>query len=131
MLQKQTATGCGPGGSGCRKLTGWKHPLNTAAAAKFQPSPIRAELTGSSTCTALGLSVRANSPVLGLCRRLIEAGYDPATPLQAYRGDTLCLVIRSIGEAAALEINSAGTGFFRHRGARAASPVRQKAVGHV
>ena len=51
-------------------------------------------------CTAEGITATSNAPVLALCRKLIAAGYDPATPLEAYRAATLCLNIRSIGEAA-------------------------------
>jgi hypothetical protein len=70
---------------------------------------IRAEL-GRDTCTALGVTARGEAPVLALCRKLIEAGLDPAMPLQVYRGDTLCLRVRSIGEAARLKVASAGNG---------------------
>ena len=59
---------------------------------------IRAELTGADTCTARGITSRSSTPVLAMCRRLIEAGCDPATRLDAYRGDVLCLRVRSIGE---------------------------------
>jgi hypothetical protein len=45
-----------------------------------------------------------NAPVLALCRALIEAGHDPNTPLEAYRGATLCLRVRSIGEGAKLTV---------------------------
>jgi hypothetical protein len=72
---------------------------------------IRAVLTGSDTCTAAGLTVRASATVLAMCRQLLAAGHDPATRLQAWRGSTLCLTVRSIGEGARLEINSKGTGF--------------------
>jgi hypothetical protein len=65
---------------------------------------IRAELTGSNTCAAKGITVRANAPVLGLCRKLIDAGHDPDSPLHCYRGDVLCLKIRSIGEGAKLAV---------------------------
>jgi len=34
-------------------------------------------------CGAEGFTVRAYAPVLAMCRKLIEAGYDPATPLHA------------------------------------------------
>ena len=55
---------------------------------------------------------------------LIDAGYDPTTPLHCYRGETLCLIVASIGEAATLEPNSNGTGFVRWRArVRAASPI--------
>jgi hypothetical protein len=48
-----------------------------------------------------------------LCRKLIEAGYDPAIRLEAFRGEMLCLTARSIGEAAELEIAGSGVGFCR------------------
>ena len=50
---------------------------------------IRAELRGSNEASALGLTLRSHAPVLALCRLLITAGHDPATPLEAYRADTL------------------------------------------
>lgn len=58
---------------------------------------IRAEITGSNRCDAAGYTATGYAPVLALCRKLVEAGFDPATPLQAYRGDTLCLTVSSIG----------------------------------
>jgi hypothetical protein len=72
---------------------------------------VRAELIGDDTCCAEGLTVRAHTPVLAMCRRLIETDYDPTTPLHCYRGKTLCLIVASIGEAARLEPNSKGTCF--------------------
>ena len=58
--------------------------------------------------TACGIEVvaRRNSDavVCALCRRLIEAGHDPATPMEVYRGATLSLRVRSIGEAAKLTV---------------------------
>ena len=86
---------------------------------------IRADLIDADTCTALGLTCNSASPVLALCRALVEAGHDPATPLEAYRGKTFCLRIRSICECAALEVNAKGTGFIRSRAVRTDSPMRQ------
>ena len=91
---------------------------------------VHAELHGSDTACACGITGRGNAPVLDLCRQLLESGHDPDQPLEAYRGDILCLTIRSIREAAGLEINSAGTGFVRHRGLRRGSPMRQNGGGH-
>jgi hypothetical protein len=71
---------------------------------------VRAELARDDTCTALGIIAHANAPVLALCRRLIEAGHDPARPLEAYRGATLCLRVRSIGEAACLTVKDDNRG---------------------
>jgi hypothetical protein len=44
--------------------------------------PHLAEMT-LTHCGAEGFTVRAYAPVLAMCRKLIEAGYDPATPLHA------------------------------------------------
>jgi hypothetical protein len=60
--------------------------------------PIRAELTGDHTATAAGISAKTNAgPALALCRKLIDAGFDVRRPLHCYRGDTLCLIVTSIG----------------------------------
>jgi hypothetical protein len=81
---------------------------------------IRAELIGSNACSALGITARGHAPVLALCQLLIEAGHDPDRPLLAYRGDTLCLRVRSIAEGAALAVEDdrRGTPRFRRRRAR-------------
>jgi hypothetical protein len=51
--------------------------------------------------SAAGMEVVAtrqgDAVVCALCRRLVEAGHDPATPLEIYRGATLALRVRSIG----------------------------------
>jgi hypothetical protein len=72
---------------------------------------IDAELSKDDICSALSITVQAPSPVLALCRKLIALGHDPSTPLDAWRGDVLCLRIRSIGEAARLSIRGDGVGF--------------------
>jgi hypothetical protein len=84
---------------------------------------ILAELTGSDTCTALGVTVRGSTPVLGLCRQLVERGHDPDRPLAAWRDGVLALVIASIGLGAGLEINSKGTRFIRRCAVRRGPPV--------
>jgi hypothetical protein len=71
---------------------------------------IRAELIGNNTAVAVGIRVQGYAPILKLCRGLLARGMDPATPLEAWRGSTLCLKVRSIGAAAALEIRPSGTG---------------------
>ena len=72
--------------------------------ARYARQAICAELTGSDTCTVCGITVRSSIPILALCRRLIKAGCDPATRLEAYRGGVLCLHVRSIGEGAQLRL---------------------------
>jgi hypothetical protein len=83
---------------------------------------LRAELVGSEVCTAEGLTAVGAAPVLTMCRKLVEAGFDPESGLDAWRGDTLALRVRRIGEAAELEINSKGTDFIRRPAVRRASP---------
>jgi hypothetical protein len=65
---------------------------------------IFAKLTGSNTCTAAAITVVDHAPVLSLCRELIKAGEDSNQPLHAYRGDVLCLRVRSVGEGAQLTV---------------------------
>ena len=85
---------------------------------------VRGDFIGSDQCRAEGHTVRGSSPVLALCRKLVEAGFDPTCSLCVYRGDTPCLTVRSIGEAARLLINSKGTGFIRCRRAVRIAPSR-------
>lgn len=97
------------------KRTTYRHPT------------IRAELDGSEQCSTEGITAYGPSPVLGLCRLLVAAGLDPNLPLEVFRGPTLVLQIRAIGDAAQLEVNSKGTGFIRCRQAvRTAPPMRKK-----
>ncbi len=82
---------------------------------KSSTDPIEAELPGSNECRARdrarGVVVRSSSPVLAMCRALAGAGYNPGRPLHVYRGDTLALTVRSIGEGARLRVSSSGVGF--------------------
>ena len=88
----------------------------------LETGAIRAELIGSNACSALGITARGHAPVLSLCQLLIEGGHDPKRALLAYRGDTLCLWVRSIVEGAALAVEDdrRGTPRFRRRRARGA-----------
>jgi len=85
------------------------------AKARSSTDPIEAELFGSSECCARdrarGITVRSSSPVLAMCRALVGAGYDAGRPLHVYRGKTLALTVRSIGEGAKLAISPRGTRF--------------------
>jgi hypothetical protein len=76
---------------------------------------VLAELSGDDTCRALGVTVRSSAPVLTLCRKLVEAGHNPATPLEAYSGAVLCLKVRSIGEGTRLRVAPSSVGFKRER----------------
>jgi hypothetical protein len=56
----------------------------------------------SDRCEAKGLNTRGRAPVLELCRELVAAHFNPASLLEAWRGETLCLRVRSIGEGVEL-----------------------------
>ena len=79
------------------------------------PSTIIAELTGDDVATAEGYLAKAPAPVLALCRILVNAGFDPARPLIAYRGPVLALRVRSISEGASLVVKSDTVGTPRFR----------------
>jgi hypothetical protein len=85
---------------------------------------VRVQLLGDHTCSALGITVSSGTPVLALCRKLVAAGHDPSLPLEAWRGDKLCLRIRSIGEGAQLEVMGNGVGFSGPSGMGTALPRR-------
>jgi hypothetical protein len=83
---------------------------------------IRAQLAGD-TCTALGITAKSDSPVLTLCRKLLDAGYDLSASLEAYRGDGLALRVKSIGQAAQLKVDVAPSGrFFKRDKSRVIAP---------
>jgi hypothetical protein len=67
---------------------------------------------GFPEASALGITATAAAPVLALCRKLLLAGFDAKTPLEAYRDrNTLALKVRSIGEGARLAVAGNGVGF--------------------
>jgi hypothetical protein len=91
---------------------------------------IKAELSSDSFASVVGstIAVAIGSPVLALCRKLVEAGYPSSVEVECYRGETLSLHVRSIGEAARLYVAATTTGrpVFRHERSRApASPMRR------
>ena len=94
---------------------------------QFIPSTkvaLRADLRGGDTCAAAGLVATGSAPVLTLCRELIATGVDPDLPLHVYRADVLCLHVRSIGEAAGLDIDGHGRGFRPAGNGGTAPPIR-------
>jgi hypothetical protein len=92
-----------------------KRPLSAAAT-------FRAELTGDDICSVLGVTVQTSSPILALCRKLIEVDRDPSTSLEVYRKNILCVRITSIGQAAQLEPSPTGVGFVRRHSRLRAAP---------
>lgn len=100
------------------------HSALNSQATKQTQAPLHAELTGSG-CSSAGITATGTTPVLSLCRQLLAAGLDPDSALEVFRGATLALRIRSIGEAAGLEIAADGVGFRPARKPDAAPPMRQ------
>ena len=92
---------------------------------------IHAELAWNDHATACGIVARSSSPVLKLCRMLVDAGHDPGLPLEAWRNGTLCLRIRSIGEAAGLRVAAHGIGFERIPECTAAPSIDLNAPDHA
>jgi hypothetical protein len=84
------------------------------AVLRSAPFPIIAEL-GNDRCAKLDLLGRGEAPALDLCRKLVAAGHDPATPMHVFRQGALALRIRTIGEGAKLRVttNAAGAPVFR------------------
>jgi hypothetical protein len=112
-----------------QECVGWRARPISNKSDRSETQPLFAELTGANTCTATGITARASAPVLALCRELLAAGVAPDRAMQVYRRATLSLRIRSIGEAAGLEINGDGTGFRPARKPDAAPPMRRNGKG--
>src|SRR5262249_35177498 len=86
-----------------------------------RPPPIRAQLA-SDICTALGITAKADAPVLALCRKLVDAGHDPATPLEVYRGDMLALRVKPSGRGAQRQATGTPPPVFTGEGKRRIAP---------
>lgn len=112
MLTRNSAGVAHRNDADARKIDQLGGTVNFLATLNHKPfQAIRAELVGSTQCAAEGITTNSSSPVLELCRLLLAAGDDPDRPLEAWRGDTLCLRIRSIGGCARLRVATHGTGF--------------------
>jgi hypothetical protein len=111
----------------CASLTRSKRPAQPRRAR----DPIIAAITGSDTAAALGITVRSCSPLLCLCRALLDAGADPNRTLHALRGDLLALTIRTLADGGRLEINQHGTGFTARRERRAAPSIAATAAARA
>ena len=125
MLARNSA-GPAPAAAECKARTndqlGGK--VGLVATPSRKPSQVvRAELVGSDRCLAAGYVTRGTTPVLAMCRKLVTAGIDPATPLECYRGTTLALTVASIGHGADLRLNGHGSGFRAVYGGVTAPPV--------
>jgi hypothetical protein len=69
---------------------------------------IRASLIGDDTavCVHAGLRVTSASPIVALCRALIECGFDPRERLFVYRDGALAFGVSNLRHGAGLEVAS-------------------------
>ena len=113
-----------------QEFVGWRARHISNKSERSQTQVVRAELTGSNTCTAIGITAQGHAPALALCRQLLAQGLDPDRALEIYRGAVLAFRIKSIGAGAeiAVEDDRYGVPQFRRsrgRGAGMAPPVRK------
>ena len=85
-------------------------PIAEGSTPKGRLKRIIAQFIKSDRCTAEGLEVRASAPGLAMCRKLLEAGYDPDRPLHCFRGETLAMKISSIAYGARYSVSEPSTG---------------------
>ena len=91
MLDKVRPAGLATADRGNVDAIATTHPVNSQN--KYSSLAVYAELFGSSTAIAFDIVGHGNTPILDLCRKLVEAGHDPGRALEAFRGKTLCLRI--------------------------------------
>jgi hypothetical protein len=106
--------------------------IQRVASEKQNPNPsrahaVRADLIGSDTCTANGLTARGPAPVLALCRILIQHGHNTDDPMEVYRNGTLSFRVASLREGARFTVEDDKMGrprfrLWRERRGGAASP---------
>ncbi len=90
---------------------------------------IVATVSSDTFASGEGFTIRSPSPVIGLCRALLAAGYASSLPMEVYRNDVLALKVRSIGEVATLEIH--GSRFMRPKGHTGGPPVNLAALSSI
>ena len=95
-----------------------------------------AQLSGSDTCSAAGITATGHAPILAMCRQLLQVGLNPDQALEVYRAGILALTVRSIAQGARLTVedDSRGTPRFRPWRGGAASLVRHNRAsdtGHL
>ena len=61
------------------------------------PEPIRARMIDANTCAAMGVTVTGLDPVRGLCKRLVNDGWDPDAPMKVWKGDKPWRWVTAIG----------------------------------
>lgn len=59
---------------------------------------VRGTIIGEDTLSVDGITLRTD--VAGMCKELLKRGHDPGERLELYRGEMLCLIVRSIAAGA-------------------------------
>ena len=83
--------------------------------AKQDRPALRGDLVGVDLIVVDRLSVCSDTRIRDACRKLVEFGVDPKTPLHCFRKGQLAVTVRSIGKGSRLEINGDGIGFIVRR----------------
>jgi hypothetical protein len=78
--------------------------------AQVELKPVKVYLVGMREAEADGFCASGDTPILSLCRRLIDAGYDPQCPVHVHRGDALAMTISSLGYGARLRVKERNDG---------------------
>ena len=110
------ASSAGAAGGSEECQAGWRDtsehaPLSASSqAASVAPGCIVAELTGSDTCTAAGITVTAYAPVLTLCRSLIAAGMSPDQAMECWRDLHFASASARLGRPPSSRSKTTGTG---------------------
>ena len=82
----------------------------STALCKLNNFPLKAQLTGSRHCEALGVVATSNAPVLKLCRELLAQSVNPDQALVVYRKGIEALRVRPIRDSAGLTIKEPDRG---------------------
>jgi hypothetical protein len=124
VRQKENGVSGEDPASGNDHAAGLINPTFTKA--RLPTQVLTADMIGRQ-CHCLGFTGSGSTPVLALCRRLVEAGYDPNSSLRVYRGGLLVLVVSHVGPAAEFTIGDNHNGTPKLRRLRdVAGPLLRK-----
>lgn len=84
--------------------------MDIEAESQVELKPVKVYLVGMREAEADGFCASGETPILNLCRQLIEAGYDADRAVYVYRGDALAMTISSLGYGARLRVKERNDG---------------------
>ncbi len=103
----------------------WQIGLRSIVESPRTRQQVCAELTGDDRCAAAGVVAVGVTQTILLCKALLATGMSQDQALDVFRNGVLALRVRSIGEAAGLEIALEPPGFRRVRQRNAARPLKK------